>query len=162
MARKRKKTKPVFMKIDEQLFIKSRPLIPNRTEDYEDYLRRKIAGQNRAEIIQMEIDRLDLQRAQLMKEYDIEIGLQDEQTVEERTESEQLLMALQTVTRVVDIQGVIGLDKIEDIANLHEVSFYELKNNLPAAIKEQVVKTHPHDQTRGVAFGDPEGQYHVN
>ena len=39
--------------------------------------------------------------------------------------------------------GVIGLDKLEDIANLNGVSIAELKAAIPADLTDKIVRFHP-------------------
>ena len=73
MVRKKRSnpTKVVSMAIDAELYEQSKIIIPNRTQDYEDYLHRKIDAGNSLELLKMEISELDEKREILKREYDI-------------------------------------------------------------------------------------------
>ena len=62
-----KKYKGIYMKIDYDLYRKSKAIIKDRTKDYENYLRRRITVSNRAELLKLEIEELDERRKALMK-----------------------------------------------------------------------------------------------
>ena len=83
------------MLVDEELLLKTKAIIPNRTQDYEDYMRRRILASNRAELLKMEIDDIDARREHLMNEYDIEIGLIEKQKQNERTKQDDVNAALE-------------------------------------------------------------------
>ena len=132
------------MNIDFDLYKKSKTLIPDRTKDYEDYLRRKIATSNRAEIIKMEIDELDMKKQELMKEYDREIGLMSVEDELKGEDINKLTFALNTVLKIIDNDGSIGLDRIEEIATVQDISFSELKSAIPDSMGDKILKHHLH------------------
>ena len=132
------------MNIDFDLYKKSKTLVPDRTKDYEDYLRRKIATSNRAEIIKMEIDELDMKKQELMKEYDREIGLMSVEDELKGEDINKLTFALNTVLKIIDNDGSIGLDRIEEIATVQDISFSELKSAIPDSMGDKILKHHLH------------------
>ena len=132
------------MNIDFDLYKKSKTLIPDRTKDYEDYLRRKIATSNRAEIIKMEIDELDMKKQELKKEYDREIGLMSVEDELKGEDINKLTFALNTVLKIIDNDGSIGLDRIEEIATVQDISFSELKSAIPDSMGDKILKHHLH------------------
>ena len=132
------------MNIDFDLYKKSKTLIPDRTKDYEDYLRRKIATSNRAEIIKMEIDELDMKKQELMKEYDREIGLMSVEDELKGEDINKLTFALNSVLKIIDNDGSIGLDRIEEIATVQDISFSELKSAIPDSMGDKILKHHLH------------------
>ena len=137
------------MRIDEELYIKSRAIIKDRTADYEAYIRRRISV-NRAELLRKQIDELDAKRAALMKEYDYEVELQS--TTKTRTVDE--LTSL--ICRMIDRQGLIGLNQIDDIAFMNGLNPVELKTAIPEQYKDKFVKFYetpersPFDEIGGV------------
>lgn len=140
--RKKAKTKGVFMRIDHDLYRKSKALIPDRTKDYEDYLKRKIVTSNRAELIKMEIDELDMKKEQLMKEYDYEIGLESFDNAMEEEMINKKTFALNTVLKIITNEGAIGLDRIDEIATVQGISAGELKTMIPEDQRCKVVQYH--------------------
>lgn len=126
------------MKIDPDLYRKSKSIIPDRTKDYEDYLRRRISVSNRAELLKLEIEECDAKRESLMKEYDLEMELQ----AQIQTEQKSLEEVTELVIGIINNLGYIGLDRLEDIAELHNVSLAELKKSIPPELQEKFVKYH--------------------
>ena len=136
------KSKPyqgIYMKIDFDLYRKSKPLIQDRTKDYEDYLRRRIAVSNRAELLKLEIEECDARRESLMKEYDLEMELQAEIEPEQEKSVEEIA---ELVIAIINNLGYIGLDRLEDIAELHHLSVAELKQAIPKELSCKFVKHH--------------------
>lgn len=126
------------MKIDPDLYRKSKSIIPDRTKDYEDYLRRRISVSNRAELLKLKIEECDAKRESLMKEYDLEMELQ----AQIQTEQKSLEEVTELVIGIINNLGYIGLDRLEDIAELHNVSLAELKKSIPPELQEKFVKYH--------------------
>jgi hypothetical protein len=145
MGRKKRPAplKLISMNIDEELYNKSRLIISNRTKDYEDYLRRRIYAGSRSEMLKMEIEEIDSRREQLMHEYDIEIGLEEKQSEHNQLHDNEMDKAVETVVRIMTVKGVIGLDKLEDIASMQEVSVSDLKQAIPEELHDKFVKFHP-------------------
>lgn len=145
MGRKKRPapTKFISMAIDMELYKKSKVIISNRTKDYEDYLRRRIYAGSRSEMLKMEIEDLDARREHAMNEYDIEVGLQEKQSEHNQLQENELDAAVETVIRIMEATGVIGLDKLEDIANIKKVSVGELKKAIPDKLQDKFVTFHP-------------------
>jgi hypothetical protein len=143
MGRKKqikKKGKGIYMVIGPTLYRKSKAIIENRTKDYENYLARKIHTNNRAEMIKLEIEELDQKREALMKEYDIEIGIEANEDHMEDETINKITYATNTIMKIVNNQGGIGWDKIEEIADFQGISLAELKLHLPESIKDKIVE----------------------
>lgn len=142
--------KRISMVIDRDLYEKSKMLIPNRTADYEDYLRRRLYTGNRPDLLKMEIDELDIRREVLMYEYDHEVGLLEEQAENEGKKQNDLDDAVKIVLNVIESDSVIGLDKLDTIATLKGVSVVDLKLAIPKKIHDKFVKFHPqYKETEG-------------
>ncbi|MEN6552825.1 MAG: hypothetical protein ABFC34_08055 [Methanobacterium sp.] len=137
-----KKYKGIYMKIDYDLYRKSKVIIKDRTKDYEDYLQRRITVNNRAELLKLEIEELDERRKALMKEYDTELELQGQINTEDKTIED----IAKTCINIIENLGYIGLDKMETIADLHDVSLAELKKTIPTEYHEKFVKYHTDPQ----------------
>ena len=130
--------KGIFMKIDHDLYTKSKSIIPDRTKDYEDYLRRRISIENRGELIKVEIEELDARRVALMKEYDLEMELQGHLDHLEKNVEEVAQICLD----IIENLGYIGLDRLKIIAELNGVGFADLKNSIPEEFHHKFVKYH--------------------
>ena len=128
------------MKVDFELYRKSKPFIQDRTKDYESYLARKILTNNRAEMLKLEIEELDVQREALMKEYDQEVGIQSELFDDE--DMDKISLALNTIEKIINNEGTIGLDRIEEIATIQDVSVAELKRRIPIKYRDKVLAHH--------------------
>ena len=144
------------MEIPYDLYIKSKALIPNRTEDYVDYLQRRIAASNRLDMLQQERDEVKARLEHLDIEIDHELNMKDELKDLEKEADELIEDAIKTVTHIIMNEGVIGLDKIEQIAAVKDLSFGELKNAIPEDLRDKVVNFHPQIQgekgTEGLDF----------
>ncbi|MCE7699527.1 MAG: hypothetical protein K8E24_012220 [Methanobacterium paludis] len=103
-----------YMKTDFDMYRKSKPLIPDRTKDYEEYLRRRIAVSNRAELLKLEIEECDARRESLMKEYDLEMELQAEIQPEQEKSVEEIA---DLVVAIINNLGYIGLDRLMILQN---------------------------------------------
>lgn len=133
----------VHMKIDERLYSKSKTLIPNRTKDYEDYLRRMIASNNRLEMLQKEQEELQNRMGYLDKEIDLEMDIKDKMKELENEAEDIINQALKTVINIIHNEGVIGLDRLEEIANYKRVSSAELRSRIPKELGDRIVNYHP-------------------
>lgn len=129
------------MRIDEQLYIKSRAMIPNRTEDYEDYLRRRLGANNRLEMLEKErtetINHLNHIEKEIHEEREFVQNI-------EKTEMEYEQMmekAVDTLTNIYENHGFIGSDNLESIATFNEISLGELKNRLPEEMRSKIIPT---------------------
>lgn len=134
--------KSIHMNIDEILYIRSKTVIPNRTKDYEDYLRRKIACGDRKELLKKEMEELESKKIFLQKEIDIEDSLADKIKEEEDEKIEVFNGVVETVIKIIQNEGSIGLDKLEEISDLRGVSLAELKANIPEELRDKIVKFH--------------------
>ncbi len=132
----------VTMLIDKELHEKSKVIIPNRTKNYEDYLRRVINAGSRLEMLRMEKENLETKLERVKYEYEIEVELEEKQSKYNQLKHNELDAAVETVLRIVEKTGVIGLDKLEDIAIMKNVSISELKNSIPD-INDKFVSFHP-------------------
>lgn len=141
--KKIEKTHDVHMKIPYDLYIKSKALIPNRTDDYTDYLRRRIVASDRLDMLQQERDETRARLEHLDIEIDHELNMKEELNVLEKEADEIIGDAIVTITHIVMNEGVIGLDKIEQIAAVKDLSFGELKNAIPEDLRDKVVNFHP-------------------
>lgn len=130
---KKGKKRLVTMKIDEELYLKSKAIIPDRTKDYVNYLKRRIST-NRAELLKKEIDDLDTKREALMREYDRELELQ------ETTEHRPLKDLVTTVEKIINHRGFIGENEIENLAYMNGYEFAELKAAIPPELHKKFVK----------------------
>lgn len=131
----------VTMKIPVELYKKSDLIIPNRTQDYIDYLERRVATTDRASLIQKELDELDTRQELLRHELELELATKEEkQNVINEYDSE-MESALETIKRIAEVEGMIGEDKIEQVALWKDVSLGELKLLIPDTV--EVVKFHP-------------------
>lgn len=137
------KTKDVHMKIPYDLWVKSKALIHNRTEDYIDYLKRRIAASDRLDMLQQERDEVRARLEHLDIEIDHELNMKEELKCLEKEVDEIIEDAVKTITHIVMNEGVIGLDKIEQIATVKDLSFGELKNAIPLDLRDKVVNFHP-------------------
>jgi hypothetical protein len=92
----------------------------------------------------MEIDELDMKKQELMKEYDREIGLMSVEDELKGEDINKLTFALNTVLKIIDNDGSIGLDRIEEIATVQDISFSELKSAIPDSMGDKILKHHLH------------------
>jgi len=138
-----KKYKGIYMKIDYDLYRKSKAIIKDRTKDYENYLRRRITVSNRAELLKLEIEELDERRKALMKEFDTELELQEQININDNKTIEEVA---EICINIIENLGYIGLDKMGTIAELHDVSLAELKKAIPMEYHEKFVKYHTDPQ----------------
>ena len=137
------KTHDVHMKIPYDLWVKSNALIPNRTADYIDYLKRRLAASDRLDMLQQERDEVKARLEHLDIEIDHELNMKEELKYLEKEADEIIEDAVQTIAHIVMNEGVIGLDKIEQIATVKDLSFSELKNAIPLDLRDKVVNFHP-------------------
>ena len=133
----------VTMKIPIELYTKSKALIPDRTKDYIDHLNRRIATSDRASMIQRELDEIKTRQEFLEHELELELGLKEEEEKVSGEYNDIFKQAIQTIRNIINAEGCIGMDKMESIAALKDISFAELKINLPEDILEKVVNYHP-------------------
>ena len=143
MARKKRNnpTKTVSMSIDVELYEQSKILIPNRTQDYEDYLHRKIQAGNSLEFLKMEIEELDKKRENLKREYNIKQGLlkiSNDNMLEATIDQ-----AVKTVTNIILNENSIGINRLKEVADINNVIMVDLKKALPEELQSKIVKYHP-------------------
>jgi len=131
------------MEIPHDLWVKSKALITNRTEDYIDYLERRLAASDRLDMLQQERDEVKARLEHLDIEIDHELNMKEELKYLEKEADEIIEDAVETITHIVMNEGVIGLDKIEQIATVKDLSFSELKNAIPEDLRDKVVNFHP-------------------
>jgi|GEM_PF-1500334 len=142
MGRRAKNGVGVYMKIDAELFRKSKTIIPDRTADYEDYLRRRIHAKDRAEIIRMEIEELESKKNALMKEYDIETKIQENAAEIDQEIDNEVDAVVATALKIINNEGNIGLDRLQDLADFREVGLAQVKAMMPEEAKDKIVKHH--------------------
>ncbi|MCE7697336.1 MAG: hypothetical protein K8E24_000160 [Methanobacterium paludis] len=94
---------------------------------------------NRAELLKLEIEECDARRESLMKEYDLEMELEAQIKPEEQRSVEEVA---DLVVAIINNLDYIGLDRLEDIAELHHVSLAELKQKIPQEMHSKFVKHH--------------------
>ena len=143
MARKKRNnpTKTVSMSIDVELYEQSKILIPNRTQDYEEYLHRKIQAGNSLEFLKMEIEELDKKRENLKREYNIKQGLlkiSNDNMLEVNIDQ-----AVKTVTNIILNENSIGINRLKEVADINNVIMVDLKKALPEELQTKIVKYHP-------------------
>lgn len=144
MVKDKENRKAVCMRIDVDLFNRSKQLIHNRTSDYEDYLRRTCVVVDKPNFIRNQIEEGQLKIAQLEKEYDLEIGLQKENENLIKQQGTVMEGCVETIIKIIENEGRIGLDRIEEIANYRGVNASELKSEVPENYKSKFVSFHPH------------------
>jgi hypothetical protein len=139
MKRRKTERHQVNMFIQRDLYVKSKYIIPNRTEDYENYLRRRLASKNRMDMLEQErtelLEQLNVVEAEIKQEREFNSD-------EERIKIEYDIMvgkAVDTLTRIYEKHGFIGANNIEAIATMNEISIGELKNQLPSEIKKKIL-----------------------
>jgi len=131
----------ITMKIPYDLYKKSDLIIPNRTKDYIDYLERRVATTDRASIIQKELDDLKTRQELLEHELELELATREEREKVTSEYDSELLSAVETIKKIALAEGMVGEDKIEQVALWKDVSFAELRLMIPEDIN--VVKYHP-------------------
>jgi septal ring factor EnvC (AmiA/AmiB activator) len=146
----RKKTRKdetvcISMYISKKLYLKSKAFIPNRTADYEDYLERKL-NKNRLDNLRYEIEKKQRELSELESEYNYEIQSIEENNRKIDDENKRFEIALHTANQVISANnGIIGEDRLEIIAEIHDVSFGKLRDNIPST---KIVKFHPEVKNR--------------
>lgn len=142
---KKREYQLVTMKIPIDLYNKSKIVIPEgtRTKDYIDYLTRRIAAVDKVSMIERELDEIKTRQEFLEHELELELGLKEEETKIVEEYDNIMESAIDTIRRIIDSEGIIGLDKIESIASLKDISFAELKMCLPGELQDKIVKYHP-------------------
>ena len=143
MARKKRNnpTKVVSMAIDAELYEQSKIIIPNRTQDYEDYLHRKIHAGNSLEFLKIEIGELDKKREILKREYDIKRGLlkiSNDNMLEVNMDQ-----AVKTVTNIIVNEHSIGFNRLREVAEINNIIPGDLKKALSEDLQSKIVKYHP-------------------
>lgn len=78
-----------------------------------------------------------------MKEYDTELELQEQINI---TDDKTIEEGAETCINIIENLGYIGLDKMETIAELHDISLVELKKLIPVELHEKFVKYHTDPQ----------------
>jgi len=149
MGRKAKNGVSVHMKIDSELFRKSKAIIPDRTADYEDYLRRRIHAKDRAELLRMEIEELESKKKTLMEEYDIETKIKENALEIDQEIDNEVQACVETVLKIIENEGCIGLDRLEDLAAFRDVSVAQVKIMIPDKFQEKIVRYHLQTKTGG-------------
>ncbi|MCE7697312.1 MAG: hypothetical protein K8E24_000015 [Methanobacterium paludis] len=104
-----------------------------------DAVKLQLAVSNRTELLKLEIEECDARRESLMKEYDLEMELQAEIEPEQEKSVEEIA---DLVVAIINNLGYIGLDRLEDIADLHKISLAELKKAIPKELSCKFVKHH--------------------
>ena len=107
------------MAIDAELYEQSKIIIPNRTQDYEDYLHRKINAGNSLEFLKIEIGELDKKREILKREYEIKQGLlkiSNDNMLEVNMDQ-----AVKTVTNIIINENSIGLNRLREVADINNI-----------------------------------------
>jgi septal ring factor EnvC (AmiA/AmiB activator) len=133
------------MYISKKLYLKSKAFIPNRTADYEDYLERKL-NKNRLDNLRYEIEKKQRELSELESEYNYEIQSIEENNRKIDDENKRFEIALHTANQVISANnGIIGEDRLEIIAEIHDVSFGKLRDNIPST---KIVKFHPEVKNR--------------
>lgn len=130
------------MKIDADLFRKSKAIIPDRTADYEDYLRRRIHAKDRAELLRMEIEDLESKKKELMDEYDIEIKIKENAPEIDQEIDNEIVACVNTAMKIIDNEGCIGMDRLQELAEFREVSVAQVKAMMPEDAKDKIVRYH--------------------
>jgi len=140
MVRKRtKKTKLISMAIDETLYRKSKPLIANRTADYEDYLRRRINAKDTLEMLQVEYEESVRNMKHLKDQIYKEMEFREKQEEVMIEESSLMDAAVEVAERIYQVHGVVGHNDLDNISAMKQVELADLKNALPQHIIESLV-----------------------
>ncbi|EKF86849.1 hypothetical protein [Methanobacterium formicicum] len=139
----KKDIKTICMRIDRRLFDLSKLIISNRTKDYENYLQRKLMVRDKSAFLRDEIEKHESIIGELEVEYNIEIELQKEEEEKIRKDGTILDSCIGTVMKIIDNEGIIGLDRLEEIANFKGISVSELKKAMPEEYKSKFVNFHP-------------------
>ncbi|MEN6592767.1 MAG: hypothetical protein ABFC12_05960 [Methanobacterium sp.] len=137
------------MKIDADLFRKSKAIIPDRTADYEDYLRRRIHAKDRAELLRMEIEELESKKKELMDEYDIETKIKENAPEIDQEIDNEIMACVNTAMKIINNEGCIGMDRLQELAEFREVSVAQVKAMMPGAAKDKIVRYHLQTKTGG-------------
>ena len=148
MVKKKKatNTKVVSMKIDLDLYEKSKLLIPNRTKDYVEYLHRRIRAGSSSELIKMEIEDLDRKREELKMQYEFKVAL--EKGSDSNILNRDITKAIETVTNIINNSGSIGIKKLTEIAEINNIIVRDLKEALPENLQDKITKYHPEIKTK--------------
>jgi len=104
-------------------------------------LERRVATTDRASIIQKELDDLKTRQELLEHELELELATREEREKVTSEYDSELLSAVETIKKVALAEGMVGEDKIEQVALWKDVSFAELRLMIPEDIN--VVKYHP-------------------
>jgi len=142
MGRRAKNGIGVYMKIDAELFRKSKKIIHDRTADYEDYLRRRIHVKDRADLLRIEIEELESRKRVLMDEYDIETKIKENAPAIDQEIDNEVSACVETALKIIENEGNIGLDRLQDLADFREVSLAQVKAMMPDEVKDKIVKYH--------------------
>lgn len=129
----------ITMQIDKELYMKSKNIIPNRTQDYEDYLRRRLSSKNRLEMLRKEREQLIDRVQELDLEIENEILFRRDLDLVEMEYEEVMDKAMKILNRMFKNHGKIGLNNIENVAVMNDLDYSDLKSRLPAEIKAKIV-----------------------
>ena len=119
----------------------SKIIIPNRTQDYEDYLHRKIDAGNSLKLLKMEISELDEKREILKREYDIKQGLLE--ISNDNLLTVNMDQAVKTVINIIENENSIGINRLREVADINNTIPSDFKKALPKELQSKIVKYHP-------------------